>query len=173
MRRTVLGLCATALILTANTISAGEPLTLKCLSKLDCCELEQLYRQASPGAIPQGFTPGRAIFCRDAPLAGLRSAVVNVAWRGKHFDGCSSTLINQWVGLRAIQAQVHYGESWLDGKPSIIMDYRCTSRVWRTVRDELREVAPGLYLGIMYEDRCCGPKFRMFFALESCDRSCR
>jgi hypothetical protein len=168
MRRTARGVVLAALVLTASAAVANAPLTLKTLSKMECCELEQLYRQSPPGTVPQGFTPGRAMYCRTTPLAGLRSAVVNLAWRGKHFDACRGTLVNQWVGLRAIEAQVHHGESWLDGGPSIIMDYRGTSRVWRTVRDELREVAPGLYLGIMYEERCTGPKFRMFFALEAC-----
>ena len=75
---------------------------------------------------------------------------------------------HQWLGLKAIEAQVYPGESWLDGGPSLVMDYRGTSKVWRNVRDELREVAPGLFLGVMYEDRCTGPKFRMFFALQAC-----
>lgn len=168
MRRRTVGVGLAALVVTASISSAGEPLTLKSLSKMDCCELEQLYCQSPPGTIPQGFTPGRAIYCRTTPLSGLRSAVVNVAWRGKHFDCCHGSLVNQWLGLRAIEAQVHYGESWLDGGPSIVMDYRGTSKVWRNVRDEMREVAPGLLLGIMYEERCTGPKFRMFFALQTC-----
>jgi hypothetical protein len=50
---------------------------------------------------------------------------------------------------RAIPADVYVGESWADGRPSLIFDYS-RSRLWPDVRDEVREVAPGLYLGVMY-----------------------
>ena len=59
------------------------------------------------------------------------------------------------------------GPSWLDGKPSLIMDYCGTSHVWRDVRDEVREVAPGLFVGVMFRRDPCGPKFEMFFVLEA------
>jgi hypothetical protein len=53
------------------------------------------------------------------------------------------------------------------------MDYSGTSRVWRDVRDEVREVSPGLYLGRMYRRTDCGPRFEMFFALEAtCPAAC-
>jgi hypothetical protein len=161
-----------AVMLVASGASAGEPLTLERLACMDCCELEQLYRQAPPGTITEGFAPGRAIYCSGTPLARTKSKITNAIWRGKHFDATQSMLTNQWCGLRAIKACVYRGDSWLDGGPSIVMDYRGTSRVWSTVRDEMREVAPGLFLGMMFEDRCCGPKFRMFFALETCQANC-
>jgi hypothetical protein len=63
------------------------------------------------------------------------------------FDDAGVGLVNQWLGVRAVRASVGYGPSWLDGGPSIVVDYAATSRVWRDVRDEVREVAPGLYLG--------------------------
>jgi hypothetical protein len=40
--------------------------------------------------------------------------------------------------------------SWLDNQPAIILDYSKTSLVARSVRDEIREVGPGTYLGIVY-----------------------
>jgi hypothetical protein len=46
------------------------------------------------------------------------------------------------------------------------MDYGATSRVWADVRDEVREVAPGLYLGAMFRRRDPQPQFKMFFALQ-------
>ena len=78
------------------------------------------------------------------------------------------TLVNQWCGFRAIKARVYYGPSWLDGQTSIIMDYQETSKVWADVRDEVREVAPGLYLGLMYHRKPCEPQFKLYFALETC-----
>ena len=134
-------------------------------------ELEQLYREADAGTIPQGFTAGKAIYCPCSKFAGLRSKVTGLMWHGKVFDGCDGTLVNQWCGFRAIRARVCYGPSLLDGKTSIVMDYGQTSHVWADVRDETREVAPGLYLGRMYRLKGCGPEFQMFFALQACSTS--
>jgi hypothetical protein len=131
------------------------------------CELECLYRHAGPGTIPEGYACGRAIYCPGAPLTPARDRFTKALWHGKHFCAADGTLINQWcLGVRAIRARVDYGCSWLDGGPSIIMDYRGMSRVWGDVRDEIREVAPGLYLGLMYRDKSCPPQMKMFFALE-------
>jgi len=47
---------------------------------------------------------------------------------------------------------VYRDESWFDGKEAIILDYSKTSLVAHWIRDEIREVAPGLYLGIVYWD---------------------
>jgi hypothetical protein len=146
----------------------GRHLSLDCLARLSWPELECLYRQAEPGTIPEGFTPGRAIYCPDDRLSGIRSKVTGALWHGKVFDGCDGTLVNQWLGFRAIKAQVYCGPSCLDGRPSIIMDYSAPSHVWRDVRDEVREVAPGLYLGRMYRRKACGMEFQFFFALEAC-----
>jgi hypothetical protein len=146
----------------------GCRLSLDCLARLSWPALEALYRQAEPGAIPEGYTPGRAIYCPDSRFAGVRSKVTAALWHGKLFDPCDGTLVNQWLGFRAIKARVCYGPSWLDGRPSIIMDYSETSRVWADVRDELREVAPGLYLGRMYRRKACGAQFQFYFALEAC-----
>jgi len=143
------------------------PFSLDQLACMDWPSLEALYRQANTGSIPVGYVRGRAIYCPDQALSGAKSAVVHVLWHGKDFDCASGTLVNQWLGVKAIQARVCRGTSWLDGRPSIIMDYRGTSWVWNDVRDELREVAPGLYLGIMYRCKSCGPRMQMFFALEA------
>jgi hypothetical protein len=38
----------------------------------------------------------------------------------------------------------------LDGEETIVLDYSQTSLAARSVRDEIREVAPGLYLGLAF-----------------------
>jgi len=141
------------------------PGSLEQLACLSYCELEQLYRAAEPGPIPVCYARGRAIYCQDKPLAGPHSKLTQLLWHGKEFHD-DGTLINQWCGFKAIRARVCYGTSWLDGCPSIIMDYRGMSHVWHDVRDELREVTPGLYLGAMYRCKGSQPTFVMFFALE-------
>jgi hypothetical protein len=130
-------------------------------------ELEQIYRQSQAGTIPEGYLRGKAIYCPCSKLAGIRSSVTNSLWHGKLFDACTSTLVNQWSGFKAIKAQVSDGPSWLDGKPSIIMDYSGTSRIWKDVRDEAREVAPGVYLGLMYRRKGCDSEFKLYFTLEA------
>ncbi len=97
--------------------------------------------------------------------------MTHALWHGKVFDPCDGTLINQWAGVKAIKARVGYGPSLLDGRPSIIMDYSDTSRVWADVRDEVREVAPGVYLGRMYRLKGGCYEFQYYFALETCCRN--
>src|SRR5262245_48187211 len=165
----VLATLAWGLLLDSSARAQGilhTPCSLEELAHLSYADLEQLYRTAQPGAIPCGYTSGRAIYCPDKALSKVRSKITRLVWHGKDFHA-DGTLVNQWSGVKAIRARVDYGTSWLDGGPSIIMDYRGMSRVWSDVRDELREVAPGLYLGAMYRCRGAEPKCIMYFALEA------
>ncbi|HKI37300.1 MAG TPA: hypothetical protein VKA46_35935 [Gemmataceae bacterium] len=143
-----------------------RPHSLEELAQRSWPDLERLYRASSPGPVPVGYFRGLAIYCPEAKLAATRSKVSRLLWHGKHFSACDGTLVNQWCGFKAIRARVSCGESWLDGGPAIVMDYGGTSWVWADVRDETREVAPGLYLGAMFLRRDPQPKFKMFFALE-------
>jgi hypothetical protein len=53
-------------------------------------------------------------------------------------------------GLNAIIAKVYKAPSWLDNKECIVLDYSETSLVAHWIRDEIREVAPHVYLGKVY-----------------------
>jgi hypothetical protein len=154
----------------APAADAGAPLSFDQLTHLSWPELDQLYRQAEAGPAPTGYARGRAVYCPDRRLSGLRSALTRAMWHGKLFDCAGESLVNQWCGFRAIRAEVYCGPSWLDGRPALIMDYGRTSKVWADVRDEVREVAPGLYLGLMYKRKPCGPAFQTYFVLEACPR---
>src|SRR5262249_8682593 len=102
---------------------ASPVLSLERLACMHWCELENLYRQSSPGPIPAGYLRGRAIYCPGAFLTPARDKMTQALWHGKHFCPDDGTLVNQWcLGTRAVRARVCYGESWLDGKPSIVMD---------------------------------------------------
>ena len=79
------------------------------------------------------------------------------SWKGKVFtpdpvDPQRATLKNRLLllGTKAIIAQVYRGASWLDQKECIVLDYSQTSIVAQWVRDEIREVSPGVYLGVVY-----------------------
>jgi hypothetical protein len=176
MRKTIVRLLALTVCflpwlagLRAQPTAVCGPLTLTSLTHMCPAELEQLYRQSPPGKVVEGFARGKPIYAPDSRGAALRSKLTGAVWRGKIFCAADGTLVNQWLGYKAIVAQVYYGESWFDGCPSIIMDYSQTSQVWADVRDEIREVAPGLFLGLMYvRQPCGGPKFRMYFVLQTC-----
>jgi hypothetical protein len=62
---------------------------------------------------------------------------------------------------------VYQGPSWLDGRPSLVLDYSQTSRIYAHNRDEIRQVGPGLFLGLMYDRTTAPPGLQMYFALES------
>ena len=50
-------------------------------------------------------------------------------------------------------AKVYYGPSWMDQRDTIIIDYSKTSFLFRAVRDEIREVEPGVFLGKVWLGR--------------------
>jgi len=52
--------------------------------------------------------------------------------------------------LRLIAARVTLDRSWVDDRPCVLLDYSKTSVVASMVRDEIRLVAPDLYLGVVW-----------------------
>ena len=117
-------------------------------------ELDDIYRQAQPGEIPAGDTQGTAILAGSSWATTVALLTRIFAWKGKVFDlfcpeGQSGILVNKIspFGLRLIVAKVYRDKSWLDGKDTIVIDYAKTSLVARVIRDEIREVATGVYLG--------------------------
>ena len=55
--------------------------------------------------------------------------------------------------MDAIVAQVYKAPSWFDGKECIVLDYSQTSLVASHVRDEIRQVEPGFYLGLVFWEK--------------------
>jgi hypothetical protein len=141
-------------------------LTIQQLIQMSQPELDQLYLQSSAGTIPVGRVRGRAILYPGTRLARPASKFSRLAWQGKIFGDDGTSAVNRFFGMRMIHAEVSYGESWVDGRPSIILNYENTSRLYEPYRDEIREVAPGLYLGRMYERTSPQPTLKMQFALE-------
>lgn len=113
-------------------------------------ELDELYAARDAGAIPKGDTCGTALALPGTPFVRPVSRIARPLWQGKVFDPATGTLINQVMGLRMFTAKVYPGESWFDGKPAIIVDYLETSKAVGPIRDEIREVSPGVYLGMAY-----------------------
>ncbi|MFT7185793.1 MAG: hypothetical protein ACI84K_001176 [Pseudohongiellaceae bacterium] len=122
--------------------------------KMSRSHLDAIYKKAKAGKLPQGDTIGTAIFA-GSPLPRILSSAANLlAWQGKVFDLFSpdfdsGVVINKVspLGLNLIVAKTYRDKSWMDGKDTIVIDYSGTSLVARQIRDEIREVEPGLYLG--------------------------
>ena len=125
------------------------------LLRMSSEDLDALFSASPPGSSPQGEGTGTAIICPGR--MGFRARMVAWAtrlllWQGKVFDGGAGRLVNRITpfSLKAIEAQVYRQASWLDGKECIVLDYSRTSFVARSIRDEIREVAPALYLGQVF-----------------------
>ena len=113
-------------------------------------ELDDLFTAAPTGPIPVGDTQGTAIFKPGTFVATLvRWLVFLFFWKGKVFSPATQDLLNKLspFSIRGIRALTYMGESWLDGKKVIVIDYSKTSFVAQKIRDEIREVGPGVYLG--------------------------
>src|SRR5262245_39661054 len=96
--------------LDPGALCPSAPLTLEQLVRMSHCDLEQLYLQAEPGPIPEGFARGKSIRWAGRCLAVPASRFTGLLWKGKWFDGCDATLVNEWCfGLKRIQARVCYG----------------------------------------------------------------
>jgi hypothetical protein len=128
-------------------------LTANEFASLSGTELDALFANAPAGAIPVGVGRGQALIATGSFAARPLLAMVRYsAWQGKEFDDQGRSLRNliSPFSVRAIKADVYVDSSRLDGRPCIVLDYSKTSRVAGWVRDEIREVAPGLYVGLVY-----------------------
>ena len=137
-----------------STISHPAPTqTADGLLSLSSVELDAMFQGATPGRIPHGHGTGTIIAVPGTPLARPVARVLGkLFWHGKFFKPDKHDLQNEILpfGLHAIRARVYEADSWLDGLPCIVLDYSATSKVAGWIRDEIREVAPGLYLGIVW-----------------------
>ena len=116
-------------------------------------DLDDLYRGGTVTAIPRGVGAGTAIFAPGRGVGRLLARITaRAAWQGKVIDDDGGHLVNLVSPLRrrAIKAEVYESDSWLDGGRAIFIDYSRTSLVARWVHDEIREIAPDMYLGLVY-----------------------
>src|SRR2546425_11533088 len=118
--------------------------------------LDALFSASPAGDIPSGEGDGTVIVAPGTILEDPAAKLIHLlAWRGKVFDPVRGELRNEIlpVTVKAIIARVYPGASWFDGKPCIILDYSKTSLIAHWIRDEIREIAPGTYLGLVFWDR--------------------
>lgn len=116
-------------------------------------QLDDLFRASPAGDIPDGAAQGTAIIAPGTPYSAAIAEVINhFGWQGKVFDAAKGVLKNSISIFRveAIVAKVYKGPSWLDGKECIVLDYSATSLVAHWIRDEIRLIDTGFYLGKVY-----------------------
>ncbi len=119
-------------------------------------ELDDLFTSSPAGDIPNGEAAGTAIVAPGTTYSPEIATVINhFGWQGKTFDAAHGALRNRilFFGLNAIIAKVYKGTSWLDNKECIVLDYSETSLVAKRIRDEIRQIGPGMYLGKVYWDK--------------------
>ena len=126
-------------------------------------QLDEIFRNSPAGEIPSGKTDGTAIVASGTEISDDIAHCVNLfTWKGKIFE--NGHFINR-IGLiehKLIVAKVYKGKSWFDDKECIVIDYSKTSFLAHSIRDEIRAVAPGIYLGLVY----WGEKKLIHFALK-------
>lgn len=135
------------------TVTASDGLTPSLLLKMSAADLDALFSRSPPGPIPTGQADGEAIIAPGTPYSPEIASLINhVFWQGKVFNPETGELKNRILplGWKAVIAKVYTGESWFDHKPCIVIDYSETSLIAHWVRDEIRLIGPGLYLGKVY-----------------------
>ena len=141
--------------------------TLNDLTGMSQAELDDLFRRSPMGDIPDGDAEGTAIV---APGTELERPILWfarwLAWQGKVVDRPRGQLVNKVgpFGVHLFKAWVYIAPSWFDGQPAIILDYSKASLLARKVRDEIREVSPGTYLGIVFYGQAKTINFVLQFA---------
>jgi hypothetical protein len=119
-------------------------------------QLDDLFEKSPAGDIPDGEAKGTAIIAPGTKYTAHIAELINhFAWQGKVFDSQKGLLRNEilTLGMRAIIAKIYKAPSWLDGKECIVLDYSETSLLAHWIRDEIRLIAPRIYLGKVYWDR--------------------
>ena len=128
----------------------------KQLLKMSQQELDALFSAHDAGPIPDGEAKGTAIIAPGTAGSEKIAELINIfGWQGKVFDAKAGLLRNHIlaIGLKAIIARVYKGPSLIDNKECIVLDYSETSLVASHVRDEIRQIEAGFYLGKVYWDK--------------------
>jgi hypothetical protein len=126
--------------------------------KLPAAQLDDIFRGASVGNLPEGQGEGTAIVAPGTPISDDIARFIHIfQWKGKVFERDPNNPAHGWLknrilllGSKAVVADVSKGASWFDGKECIVLDYSHTSIVAQWIRDEIREVSPGVFLGLVY-----------------------
>ncbi|NET33367.1 MAG: hypothetical protein F6K19_15325 [Cyanothece sp. SIO1E1] len=116
-------------------------------------EIDQLYKQGSVDKIPDGDSKGIAIIFAGTIWAKILAFISKLFfWEGKFFYRDQKFFLNKIppFGIRAFKGEIYTAEGRFCEGEAIILDYSKTSFIFRQVKEEMREIAPGLYLAQVY-----------------------
>lgn len=156
---------------------------LDTLSRMGSNELGSLY---AGGTVPprlgvlEGHPRGRMLAVRaldhGAPGRLLRSVASAAAfpWGGKSFrgdgsEGAGANRVHLFGRHQLFPFVTRFQPSVVDGAPCIALDYDLPDNpgAIRAIHDEIREVAPGLYLGPAMWKARSGPRLVLWFGLDT------
>jgi hypothetical protein len=129
-------------------------------------QLNEMFASSPAGTIPVGRGRGTVVVVPGTRFTGPLAAVARgVLWQGKVFRPGTHDLVNliSPFSRQVLRAEVREDRSAFDGRPCIVLDYSRSSKAARKVRDEIRQIGPGEYLGVVYND---GRKLNVFFLLK-------
>jgi hypothetical protein len=158
-------------------------LDLDALARMDVEALGTLYRKGTtPPDVSglEGHPRGRMLAVKALDrgrifraLRGFSRASV-FPWGGKSFSGRgqAGTGVNRVHLLGRHQLfpfHTRIQPSVIDGAPCVALDYDLPDNpaAIRAIHDEVREVAPGLFLGPAMAKTASGPSFVLWFALDT------
>jgi hypothetical protein len=156
-----------------------EDITIESLKGMSQGELDVIYARLDAGTMPDGHYEGTVVFDKSgendiervlalavpANLVDFLRKAGETLWRGKSFNKEEGVLWNRMGLVPRYPANVFCGQSLLDSrKESIVLDYAYGDNIkgyeapldWPmarkglNIRDEIRMVRPGLYLGRAY-----------------------
>jgi len=165
----------------ADSFIETAVLDLDALRRMSYAELDSLYRGARcPRVISELNADTRGAMLawrspRTGPIAWwLRTfgASQSFPWEGKTFageqeEGRGINRVTFFGKRRWFPFQTRFAKSFLDGKPTFQLDYSGPANppFVRSIVDEIREVAPGLYLGPAALNFRGRPRAVLFFAV--------
>lgn len=141
------------------------PTSLEELKTLNNDQLNTLYRYGTAFDVPSANTPGVTLMHEGVPLPtpGFPgpSELLNFFWGGKAFytDALGNTSLTNKIlpttpiSFMDVSAEVYFQDHSLtgDGMPVITLDYAHSNiAIAQWIRDEIRLIAPDLYLGRAY-----------------------
>jgi len=137
-------------------------ITLDALTRMSPPALAELYQNGSvPVLTALSGEPHGRMLALDGVRGPARRAIRRLArrtrfpWRGKAFShrsqdrGDGINRIRLGMDMKWYAFETTIAPSALDGEPCLYLNYDLDENPWfiRMIRDELREVSPGLYLG--------------------------
>ncbi|CAN5273208.1 hypothetical protein BH11PLA2_BH11PLA2_12730 [soil metagenome] len=143
--KTLLLFLATSSLAAANGNLLDQMKTRLALQHDTPCSYDDQFRRGT-ATVPCGKTRGTVLHV-CGPTPKLKAHSQNVAWKGKTFTPCG-TFTNRWLlGVNAIKATYTFETSLFDGQPCLVMQYPKGTPVFGGMRDEVREISPGTWLG--------------------------